>query len=270
MATLFRKLLASVLAKVLARPCGSTIPRSGEKGAAVNCFVTAIDKGEEPYLIVLGLVGGDLSCIEWNGSRYEIPRTIALADFSQRDFKVTHYYGHSEVRYSGIVDFVLSRACGYPYAKIHIVRALSSFDQYLFNKKKLYTRQRKELLRVLVNHALEGRVEHEPLDLMTDLYSIKWFLHPQGMDQQRRLEFYLDSLVETGELKKMNYKYVVTGYALRAIEEDEEQERKHTESVKMQWRMFWLTLAIVALTVVQAQIVKLPVIIDLSEKVATK
>jgi hypothetical protein len=101
---------------------------------------------------------------------------------------------------------------------------------------------------------------------MTDLYTIKWVLHPQGDQQQQKLEFYLDSLVATGELIKNNHKYVVTGHALRTIEEYEEQERKHTENVKMQWRMFWLTLAILALTLVQAGLVKLPPIIDLTSK----
>jgi hypothetical protein len=82
--------------------------------------------------------------------------------------------------------------------------------------------------------------------------------------QHQKVEFYLDSLVDTGELKKINYEYVLTGNALRAIEEYEEQERKHTESVKIQWRMFWLTLVIALLTFVQAGLVKMPALIDLS------
>ena len=93
---------------------------------------------------------------------------------------------------------------------------------------------------------------------------MRWFLHPQGEQQQQRLEFYLNSLVTTGELNMNGHKYVVTGQALRAIEEYEEQERKHTESVKMQWRMFWVALAVVALTGVQAGLVKLPTLLDLS------
>jgi hypothetical protein len=34
----------------------------------------------------------------------------------------------------------------------------------------------------------------------------------------------------------------------------------------MQWRMFWLTLTIAALTLVQAGLIKLPAIIDLTAK----
>lgn len=270
MTPLAHRLVTTVLQHVLNRPCESTIPRSGEKGAAVNCYVTAIDKGDDPYLVVRSLNNGQLSCLKWDGSNFSTSVAIPLDNLHLRDFHITHYYGLAEVSYHGIIDFVLMRITCWPYLKIHLVQALSHVDQYLFNKKKLITKQRKELLKVLVEHALEGHTEHEPLDLMTSLYSIKWFSHPHGEQAQSRLEFYLDSLVETGELKKTNYKYVLTGHALRAIEEYEEEERKHTENVKMQWRMFWLAFAVAALTVVQAGLVKLPPLIDLTSSVKAK
>lgn len=236
----------------------------------MNCFVTAIDKGKEPFLIVLGLSNGTLSCIEWDKTSYKTARELSLAQFKLRDFRITHYYGLADIRYHGIIDFILNRVTAWPYIQTHAVRIFSAFDQYLFNKKKLFTKQRKELLKVLLDHALDGKTEHEPLDLMTDLYSLKWFLHPQGEDARRRLEFYLDSLVETGELRKVNHKYVVAGQALRAMEEHEEQERKHTESVRMQRGMFWLTVTIVVLTAVQAGLVTLPPLLDLKSRETAK
>lgn len=253
-----------LLGHVLSRPCGSRIPRSGGKGAAVNCFVTAIDKGDDPYLIVQSLSNGQLGCIEWDGSTYTTAVEHPLASFRPRDFRITHYYGLSEVAYDGLMDFLVNRATAWPYIKIHIVGAFTHLDQYLFNKKKLVSKARNDLLKLLVDEALAGRTEHESLDLMTALYSIKWYSHPEGGAVHERLEFYLDSLAETGELKKIGHKYVVTGHALRAIEEYEEQERKHTENVKMQWRTFWLALAVAALTVVQAGIIRLPVLLDLT------
>lgn len=232
----------------------------------MNCFVTSIDKEDRPYLIVLGLSGCELSCIEWDGSRYQIERNIQLTTLRLSDFQITHYYGLSEISYSGLLDFVLSRITTWPYIKAHSFRWLESFDQYFFNKKKLITKQRMELLKFLIDKTLEGKAEYELLDLMTDLYTIKCFLHPKREEQQQKLKFYLDSLVDTGELQKTDYKYVVTGHALLAIEEYEEQERKHTENVKMQRRMLLLTFVIAALTLVQAGLVKIPVLVDLTAK----
>lgn len=253
-----------VLRQAAARACDATIPRSGDEGARVDCFVTAVDRDGAPYLIVLQVEGDELVCIEWDGVRYQVDRKLPIASFKPSDFRITHYYGLSTVEYTGVFDFVFGRLTAWPYVKIHTVRWLSSFDQYLFNKKKLISKQRTELLKYLVEQAQAGRAQHETLDLMTELYSIKWVLHPQRETEQRKLEFYLDSLAETGELRKINYNYVVTGFALRAIEEYEEQERKHTENVKMQWRTFWLALAVAALTLVQAGLVKLPALIDLT------
>jgi hypothetical protein len=264
MNSLSLRLCRLVLPHVLGRACESRIPRTGDEGTRVNCFVTSIDKDGHPYLIALGLSASELDCIEWDGSRYQIQQHLPLASFRLSDFQITHYYGLSEIQYKGIFDFFINKLTGWPYIKLQVIRWLGSFGQSIFNKKKLITKQRMELLKFLVGRALDGKTEHNPLDLMTELYTIKWVLHPQGEQQQQKLEFYLDSLEATGELRNINYKYVVTGSALRTIEEYEEQERKHTENVKMQWRMFWLTLSIVVLTLVQADLIKLPTIIDLT------
>lgn len=263
------KLCRYFLPRILARACESTIPRSGEKGERVNCFTVSIDKAEEPYLIALELNGDELKCIEWNGQHYNIDTTVSLTSIDPSQLHIAHYYGLSEIRYFGIVDFVIGRLTLWPYIKIHFVRVFSQLDQYLFNKKKLVTKQRVDLLRFLVSQTLEGHSSFDEIDLMTQLYSIKWVLHPDQDLQRRKLEFYLKSLTDTGELKKINNEYTLTGQALRAIEENEEQERKHTENVKMQWRMFWLTLAIALLTLVQADLVKLPTLIDLTSESAS-
>lgn len=266
MNSLGRWLCKLLLPKLLSRACESTIPRSGEKGAKVNCYVTAIDKGTAPYLIVLGISDDELECLEWNGSRYEKEARISLSSIHLKQFSITHYYGLASVGYQGLLDFVLNRVTCWPYIKIHFVLAFDRLGQYIFNKQKFYTKQRMELLKFLVSRALDGKTEHHALDLMTDLYTLRWYLHPQGEEQQQRVEFYLESLAETGELKQLNYKYVVTGLALRTIEEYEEQERKHTENVKTQSRMVWLTVAVAIAGLVQAGLVKLPTIIDLTTK----
>jgi hypothetical protein len=270
MNSLSRRLATIALTRALSRPCEARIPRSGARGAAVNCFTVAIDKGNAPYLIVLGLADSSLSCIEWDGASYQIPRNIPLSDFTLGEIRFTHYYGHSEVTYDGVLDFLWNRTVAWPYLQIHVVRRLSVLDQYLFNKKKLVTQQRKGLLKVLLNRTLDGDAEHDPLDLMTDLYTIRWYSHPQGDDARRRLEVYLESLVETGELKSQGHNYVVTGEGVRALEEYEEQERKHAESVKLQGRALWVAVAVAVLTVFQAGLVKLPPVLDFTTSTAAK
>lgn len=267
---LSQRLTRIALTRALSRPCEARIPRSGARGAAVNCFTVAIDRGRDPYLIALSLERDQLSCIEWNGNEYVIPRTLALSDLTLRELRFTHYYGHSEVIYDGVLDFLWNRTIAWPYLKIHAVRRFSILEQYIFNKKKLVTQQRKGLLKVLLNRTLDGEAEHDPLELMTELYSIRWYSHPQGGDTRRRLEFYLESLVETGELRCANDTYTVTGQGVRALEEYEEQERKHAEGVKLQAKAFWVAVAVALLTVVQTGLIKLPPAIDLTPSATAK
>ena len=241
------------------------IPRSGVAGAQVRCFSVYIEKVGDPTLMVQNMAGGDLNCTEWNGQSYDKPVTLPLMSIEAKDISVMHYYGYDEIKYRGLMRFVLSQIFFLPYAKIHLIRAVESLDQYFFNKKKLFTRQRIELLQFIVQRKLDGAPGTGAVFLMSELYSTKWIYHPDKDKQLKRLKFYLESLTETGELRYADFKYEPTGEALKAIEVYEEQERKHTENVKIQRRMIWLTLAIALLTGAQASLYKLPTLIDWSE-----
>lgn len=259
------RLAIAYFTRALECPCPQLVPRSGVAGAKIKCFTIYVDKAGEPYLLVQHLSKGILSCLEWTGSSFDKSVEVALGEIESSDVSITHFYGYSEIQYKGVISFVLGRTLFLPYFKIHLVRAIEAVDQYFFNKKKLLTKQRIELLQFLVQRQLDGNSISSPIDLMTGLYSIKWVLHPDRDPQQKRLRFYLDSLVDTGELRRVNHNYELTGEALKAIEEYEEQERKHTENVKIQRGMFCLTFAIVLLTAAQAGLFKLPTLLDLGD-----
>ena len=105
---------------------------------------------------------------------------------------------------------------------------------------------------------------------MTKLYSIKWVLHPSGDEQQKKLGLYLDSLEESKELRKVNDEYVVTGKAISTIEKYEEEERRHTEAVKLQRKMFWLTILLLIVGILQSGVIKLPIWLDYSGNSSTE
>ncbi|MBN1928031.1 MAG: hypothetical protein JW764_00590 [Chlorobiaceae bacterium] len=251
----------------LSKKCPVMISRSGEKGKRVNCYSIAIDKENQPCYLVKSLVDDELTCLQWDGNSYSNECKVAFSIIKPKDFRISHYYGLSEVTFFGINDFILGRLFFIEYIKIHLYRILTATNQYVFNKKKLFTKQRIKLLRVLFDLRLEGEKKFHVFRLMTELYTVKWLNHPDGNSQIQKVEFYLNALVDTGELKKTEGgTYELTGLAIRAIEDYEEQERKHVENVKIQRRMFWLTLVIVLLTLVQAGLIKLPPIIDLTAK----
>jgi len=123
-----------------------------------------------------------------------------------------------------------------------------------------------DLLKFMLDDQLDRTHDGiESFSLMAKLYSIRLFLHPSWEVQEKKLRLYLDSLVESGELRKVNEEYVVTGVAISTIEKYEEEERRHVEAVKLQRRMFWLALVALLFAIVQTGIVKLPTLIDLSK-----
>lgn len=251
------------LPKLISRMCESRIPRSGEEGAKVNCYVVALDKESSPHFLVNNIDGDELVGLEWDGHSYSIEKKMPISTITEHDFFIKHYYGLSEVKYFGIYDYLINKLTKWPYLKIRIHRWIESADQYFFNKKKLVTKQRIELLKFMMSDQIDRR--HKgicSLNLMTKLYSIKWVLHPEGDQQQENLELYLDSLVKSGDLDLINDEYVVTGKTISTIEKFEEEERRHVESVKMQKKMFWLTIIIAFLALVQAGVIKLPVLLD--------
>lgn len=256
-----------MLPKLFAKACESRIPRSGEKGKKVNCYVVAVDRGSSPYFLATKYEDMKLHGITWNGDKYENPHIMELSEIEEGAINITHYYGLSEITYNSIYDFVWHYITKLVYLKIHLHRYLDATNQYYFNKRKLVTKKRLDLLQFMLNDQLDRT--HNGIgiiDLMTKLYSIKWVLHPSKDEQQEKLRLYLGSLVSTGDLEKINNEYVVTGKAINTIEGDEEQERKHTEAVKLQKKMFWLTVFLAIVAVVQAGVIKLPTLLDLSAR----
>ena len=253
------------LPKLIRQSCKSRIPRSGEEGEKVNCYVVALDREGSPYFLATGYARGILEGFGWDGHSYANEQRLDLSQVEDFEFRVTHYYGLSEIRYASIYDVAWNYSTRLVYIKIQIHRAISSIDQYFFNKKKLVTKRRMELIQFMLDDQMNR--SHDGIgiiNLMTKLYSIKWVLHPSADDQQKKLEIYLDSLVESGELRKVNYEYVVTGKAISTLERYEEEERRHIEAVKLQRRMVILTLILVVVGLLQAGLIKLPALLDFS------
>lgn len=261
--TLIYRLL---LKRLIAIACGARIPRSGRRGEEVNCYVVALDRDDSPYFIATAITGDTLEGLLWNGNAYADSTTLSIADLETGRLNITHYYGLSEVTYDSIYDVAWNYVTRLVYLKIKIYRHIDSTYQYFFNKRKLVTKKRMELLQMMMDDQLDRTHDGiSSLDLMTRIYSMRMFLHPSWEIQHRKVELYLDSLVISGELREVNNEYVVTGQAISTIERYEEEERRHTEAVILQKKMFWLTIVGVIFAIVQSGFIKLPTIIDLSK-----
>jgi hypothetical protein len=226
----------------------------------------ALDREESPYFVATAISGDILSGLEWNGNSYADDVTLSIADFETANLNITHYYGLSEVTYDSVYDAAWNYVTRLVYVKIRFHRYLESTFQYFFNKRKLVTKKRIELLQMMIDDQIDRMHDGiSLLDLMEKIYSMRMFLHPSWATQEKRVQMYLDSLVASGELNHINDEYVVSGAALSTIERYEEEERRHAEAVRLQWLMVVITIVGVIFTAVQSGFIRLPTLIDLSK-----
>lgn len=125
--------------------------------------------------------------------------------------------------------------------------------------------QRMDLLRVLIERSIRSAgAGVNSMDLMTELYSLRWVLHPEGEDQEYKLGLYLESLVSSGDLVKTGSEFVVASHAILTLEKYEEEERRHRDNLRLQKGMIFLTLLIALLALIQAGLIRFPVLLDFS------
>lgn len=251
------------LKRALARRCAPIIHRSGEKGKAENCFSVALDRDGHPFLLIESIEGDELVGLKWNGKKYEDPHKLPVHEIKNYQLRITHYYGLAEIVYTNILNFAWHRISGWVYAKVHYKQQAYKLSQFAFNRKKLLTKKRIELIQFMIEDQIQR--DHKgisTLDLMTKLYSLHWVLHPDSKYQEEKLELYLDSLVNSGDLERVNGEYVVQGKAINTLEAYQEEERRHRESVRIQRRIVALTLFIAIFALVQTGIIAVPTLID--------
>lgn len=230
----------------------------------VDSKIILFQKDGGPWLIVERREAEDLVCSTWNGDTHAGEARYPIGDFQSGEYKIKHYYGSDTIYYEGLNDYARGYYLKLPYVMIHLRRILERAGALLYNRRRLVRKQRLDLLTFMIEQAAEGKSSFSSLDLMTDMHSIRWVTHPDGESVRSRLKLYLDSLVDTGELTKDGMNYRLNGQALRLVEERSEQERRHSQVIKIQWLVAGLTLATVLLALVQAGLVKLKPVLDLA------
>ena len=250
----------------LRRPSPDRIARSGDAGKAVNCYTTRVMRRVGEPLIVESANGDMLNCLEYDGDRYSIRTQVNFSDVVGEEFEFTHHHGLCTTTYFGWLDLALGHIFRFPYIKAKLYSIYHGLAQRLYNRRKLVTKQRIDLLRIVLAAQLDGRDKLSSLSVMSFIHTDRWYLHPNHEGQHHRVQFYLEKLAESKDLVKNGIDYQITGQGVAAIEVYEEQERKHSESISSQRRMFWLTIVIALLTLVQAGLVKLPALLDLTRQ----
>jgi hypothetical protein len=266
-ARLRKSLYLKLLPGLLTKKCPSEIPRSGEDGKKINCFSVAIDNNSEPDFLLREYSTKEFSVLKWNGERYADRETRPISEVLNGGLRVTHFYGLNTITFYGIWSLALHRFTGLIYLRVFLGRFFNELGTLRFKRKKLITKKRMELLQFLVEaHIGAADKGMDSFEIMTRLYSMRWVIHPESDIQYEKLKLYLNALEQNGDLSKVNGKYLVQGKAINTLDRYEEDERRHSEVVRTQRLIALLTFAIALFAMVQAEVIKLPTFIDLSNE----
>lgn len=163
---------------------------------------------------------------------------------SQNSFIVKHYYRNHQKEYKNIFWLYINYNLCLWKTTVRLKDFLEALLQWVFNRKNLVTKNRVELLKFVLNDSLSGdddQVHFDeklkkfyPTTILNKLHTDKWILHPNRLRTKKELVLYLDSLVDTGELKKEGSQYSITSKALVTIEEAEKSDRRHSEIISTQ------------------------------------
>ncbi len=221
-------------------------------------------RASEP-LIIESAIGETLECLAFDGEKYSINANVQFSEILDEPFEFTHFYGLATITYNGWRDLAIGQIFRLPYIQVWVQRQRSRLSQGFYNRRKLVTSDRMDILKAVLDTQLNGSDQVSSLDVMTAIHSIRWYLHPNNKVEHDKVKLYLHALADTGEVRGQ-FNYRITGKGIAAIELYEEQERLHAKSMSSQRKMVWLTVVIVLLTIVQAGLVKLPPLLDLSGK----
>lgn len=263
---LTRRVLAFQLRRLLQRPCGAQIPRSGERGEAVDCFSTFLQTGEVPGIVLTHSEGDEFFGLEFDGSRYANPVTLMLEDIVPARLNVIRYYGLDEIEYRGLVSLVVGEISKWPYVFVFVRKSFRRATQQLFNRRRLEISQRLEVLQDVVDMAENGDDAVDALDILTKRYGYRWVDHPQRESHLREIRLNLSYLADTGELKRDNSNYRATGFALKTLQDAAEDDRRHRANLRVQRLLAALTLVSALMAIAQAGLIRFSPIVDFVSK----
>jgi len=255
------------------------MPRSGEKGKLVNAFVIYLYNNDgDPLYLIDRIEEGCVIAQEWDEDKYKFDKEVRLRYEELNHFhpEIIHYYGLYEIRFYSIEEYFIKGVTKLIYLVAKIARLKNWFIRYRFAKKDLIVHERIGILRVIIDchvSTTDAQYSITANELFTHMHTHLWYTHPKAAIYRKKLQLNLDSLEITGELRKEQYRYFVTGKAIETITRYELEENRYDQQLASQKLMGWLTFAILFLTVlttigalVQAHIIEVPTLIDFRQK----
>jgi len=245
-------IIRKVLNRLLQKACPSRIPRSGKEGRKINCFNIFIYENNQRDVVIQNVTKTHFEGIKWDGKHYSIDYSTTLNSIKMRNIKINHNFGLNDIYYNGFIDYMISGFTKIQILKVQLQKIWDKSNQYIYNKKKFATIDRLYLLRYLIDYYLKSNGESiHIMNLMTELHTLRWILHPNKDKEELKLKLLLGSFIVSEDLQMTGNKYIITPKSIATLTNYEEAERKHKDNRYLKIVMIILTLILALSSLVQ-------------------
>ncbi|WP_417697694.1 hypothetical protein [Psychromonas sp.] len=238
-----------LLSKLNKKPAPDTILRSGDKAISVDYIVIYVRSIDDSWtLLVKDVLKKGFEGKFWSGEEEHTHVCIPYSLLENEKLDITHFYGTYDLKYKSLTSYFFQGVL--PFNKLKI--AFGKLDQSLFNRKGLIRSERIDTLKIILEKTIENRgFKFNEISLSTILHTQKWIFHP---DKERQLSYsklLLESLVESGELTKVEFQYKLSAKALITIVDYEDEIKKHNQNLSQSKSMKWLTIVLIIVAIAQ-------------------
>ena len=243
---LSERLSRYAIRRALSKLAPDRIPLAGDSVTSRDYFtVYLMDVDNFPRFYAKYSLGKGVEGIWFNDGVAEgSPASIPFFTLHSFHPRFTHYAHELEIRFSSAFEFIIQEFLSVDWLKVRLER----IQTFLFNRRKLVRTDRIKLL----SHIVDGTTRrHEyrvsSFGVMSEFYGRRWALHPDNDQIRSWYELLLDSLVESGDLKKNSINYSLTPRALCTLSIFEQESAKHRNEIRVQSILAILTAALVVI-----------------------
>lgn len=183
--------------------------------------------------------------------KYGFETSIPKRFLKYANLTITHYFNEVEINYTSAFTFIWGRAT---FRHRRILYEIL-IRRWLFGKRNLEEASRIEVLRWCQEqtvYKMNNRLT--PQRFLSDTYGKDWHHHPQQEQLMSYYKWVMQSLIASGELRKLDgvSAYRLEAKAIQTLVEFDAEAKRFMENRIQQNRMGRLTTALVFVGIVQA------------------
>ena len=163
-------------------------------------------------------------------------------------FNIVHHYKELTIATASPALFITQRLVRYPFFTAWLHR----IAQFLFNRRRLARQDRIAILRYIFDRTIEKPdYRTSSLDLPSRIYGMRFWGRD---DHDSHLSYYrivLDSLLESGDLRKVEHGYALSPKAVATLDAHETQQERHSDNIRIQRTIAAITVVLAILSAAQ-------------------